>query len=181
MGLCDSKSCAAISDKVVGIADKIGRDRRNLIPILHAVQKEMGYVSEDAMEALAETLDMPVSAVHGTATFYTLFYTKPQGKYVVRLCDSPPCHIEGSRAVRQAVSKTLGISEGETSGDGTFSFEIVSCMGLCGVAPAMMVNDDVYGNLTPDAVPGILGKYKEAGAGAAGVSGNCYRNKKEGR
>ncbi len=87
---------------------------------------------------------------------------KPHGKNVIRLCDSPPCHIEGSKAIRDAISKALGVKPGETTEDGNFTFEIVSCMGLCGVAPAIMVNDDVYGNLTPEAVPSILAKYRAA-------------------
>ena len=144
------------------IIEKYGCDKRNLIPLLHDLQAEMGYLSPEIMETVAERLGTTVSQVHGVATFYTLFYTKPQGKYIVRLCDSPPCHIEGSKAVREALEKELGVSEGATTEDGSFSFEIVSCMGLCGVAPAMMVNDDVFGNLKPESVSEIIGRYKEA-------------------
>lgn len=145
------------------IIEKYDSDKRNLIPLLHDLQRELGYLSPEVMETVAERLDTTVSQVHGVATFYTLFYTKPQGTNIVRLCDSPPCHIEGSKGIREAVSNYLGISEGETTEDKLFSFEIVSCMGLCGVAPAIMVNDDVYGNLKPEMVAGILGKYKEGG------------------
>lgn len=161
MGSCNSKSCAESAAAVAVAVEKCGRDKRNLIPILHELQKSVGYVSTEAMETVAMELGIPVSQVHGTATFYTLFYTEPQGKYLVRLCDSPPCHIEGSKAVREAISKELGIKPGETTADRNFTFEIVSCMGLCGVAPAIMINDDVYGNLTPEAIPSILAKYKE--------------------
>lgn len=162
MGLCNSKSCADCEAVVVGVIDKYGSDKRNLIPILHDIQREMGYVSPEAMETVAARLGTTASQVHSVATFYTLFYTKPQGKYMVRLCDSPPCHIEGSKAIREALSKELGISAGETTEDGNFTFEVVSCMGLCGVAPAIMVNDDVYGNLKPEMIAGIIAKYKEA-------------------
>ncbi len=130
--------------------------------MLHDLQDCLGYLSPEVMETVAERLGTTVSQVHGVATFYTLFYTKPQGRHIVRLCDSPPCHIEGGKKVRDAIAKELGVSQGETTEDGSFTFEIVSCMGLCGVAPAVMVNDDVYGNLTPEMIPGILGKYKEA-------------------
>ena len=159
MGSCNSKGCVECEAAVVEIIDKCGRDAHNLIPILHGLQTSMGYVSSEAMETVAAELGIPVSQVHGTATFYTMFYTKPQGRNVIKLCDSPPCHIEGSKAIRDAVSKAVGVKPGETTEDGNFSFEIVSCMGLCGVAPAIMVNDDVYGNLTPEAIPAILGKY----------------------
>ncbi len=162
MSSCNSKSCADCAAVVNSIIEKYGNDRRNLIPILHELQKDMGYISEEAMEIVADKLGTTVSQVHGVATFYTLFYTKPQGKYIVRLCDSPPCHIEGSKRIRQAIAEELGIEPGNTTEDGQFTFEIVSCMGLCGVAPAMMVNDEVYGNLTPEMIPAILGKYKEA-------------------
>jgi NADH-quinone oxidoreductase subunit E len=144
---------------IVQIIEKYDSDKRNLIPLLHELQDELGYLSPEVMETVAERLGTTVSNVHGVATFYTLFYTKPCGKNVVRLCDSPPCHIEGSSKIREAVASHLGISAGETTADGSFTFETVSCMGLCGVAPAIMVNDDVYGNLTPEMIPGILAKY----------------------
>lgn len=163
MGSCNSKGCCETA--VIEVIDKCGRAEGNLIPILHELQNTMGYLSAEAMETVAAELDVPVGQVHGTATFYTLFYLKPHGKNVIRLCDSPPCHIEGSKAIRDAVVKATGIKPGETTADGNFSFETVSCMGLCGVAPAIMVNDDVYGNLTPDAIPGILGKYAACSCG----------------
>lgn len=153
--------CGECAGTVSNIIEKYGSDKRNLIPILHDIQDAVGFVSPEVMEEVADALGVNVSQVHGVATFYTLFYTQQQGKYVVRLCDSPPCHIEGSKAVRDAVAKQLGVKPGETTEDGSFTFEVVSCMGLCGVAPAMMVNDDVYGNLKPDMIAGILGKYKE--------------------
>lgn len=161
MGSCNSNGCVECEAAIVEILDKCGRSERNLIPILHELQQSMGYISPEAMETVAAELDVPVGRVHGTASFYTLFYTKPHGKNVIRLCDSPPCHLEGSKGIREAVSKAIGVKPGETTEDGNFTFEIVSCLGLCGVAPAITVNDDVYGNLTPDAIPGIIGKYKE--------------------
>lgn len=158
MSCCDSNCVEAA---VTAIVDKYDCDASKLIPLLHDLQRELGYLSAEVMETVANRLGITAAQVHGVATFYSLFYTKPHGKYVVRLCDSPPCHIEGSKAVREAVARELGISEGDTTQDGNFTFEIVSCMGLCGVAPAMMVNDDVYGNLKPEMIPGILGKYRE--------------------
>ncbi|HOP79347.1 MAG TPA: NADH-quinone oxidoreductase subunit NuoE [Armatimonadota bacterium] len=133
----------------------------NLIPALHAVQAAAGYLSEEAMLEVAEWLNVPVSDVYGTATFYTLFATKPKGKYIVRLCDSPPCHIEGSNTIMAAITEELGIKPGETTEDGNFTFEIVSCLGLCGVAPAIMVNEDVYGNLSPEMIGDIFLKYRK--------------------
>ncbi|MGI6296226.1 MAG: NADH-quinone oxidoreductase subunit NuoE [Armatimonadota bacterium] len=161
MESCNSNSCVQCEAQVVAIVDKCGRTVSNLIPILHELQRSMGYISSEAMETVAAELGIPVGQVHGTATFYTLLYTKPQGKNIIRICDSPPCHIMGSGAILDAISKEIGIKPGETTADGNFTFEVVSCMGLCGVAPAIMVNDDVYGNLTADAIPSILSKYQE--------------------
>lgn len=159
MGSCNSNSCVGREAAVVEIVDKCGRDAHNLIPILHELQNSTGYISTGAMETVAAELGIPVSRVYGTVTFYTMFHTTPQGKNLIRLCDSPPCHIEGSKSVREAISGILGVEPGETTKDGNFTLEIVSCMGLCGVAPAIMINDDVYGNLTPDAIPDIISKY----------------------
>lgn len=136
------------------------RSRDNLIPVLHEIQARNGYLSDEAMEEVATWLDVPASEVYGTATFYTLFSTKPKGRYVIRLCDSPPCHIEGSKSIIAAIQDELGIEPGETTKDGNFTFELVSCFGLCGVAPAIMVNEDAYGNLQPEMMGDILDKYR---------------------
>ena len=161
MGSCNSNCCA--DSVIVSIIEKYDSDKRNLIPLLHDLQDELGYLSPEVMETVAERLDITSAQVHGVATFYSMFYTKPHGKNVIRLCDSPPCHIEGGNGIRKAISDELGVGVGETTEDGDFTFEIVSCMGLCGVAPAIMVNDDVYGNLKPEMVAGILGKYAANG------------------
>ncbi len=157
-----TQCCGECAVELAGIVEKYGADRRNLIPILHDVQRTYGHVSPETMQDIADLLGISVAQVHGVATFYTLFYTKPQGRHIVRLCDSPPCHIEGSKAIREAVGRELGVAEGETTDDGGLTFEIVSCMWLCGVAPAMMIDDDVYGNLKPEMIPGIIGKYRDS-------------------
>jgi NADH:ubiquinone oxidoreductase subunit E len=85
------------------------RKKDNLIPALHAVQSKLGYLPDEAMLEIAEWLNIPVSEVHGTATFYTMFATEPKGQYIVRLCDSPPCHIEGSSGIKSIIEKELGV------------------------------------------------------------------------
>lgn len=152
-------NCAKASSGLAIIIQSFNRDRGSLIPMLHAVQDSVGFLSPGAMEEVASWLSIPVSEVYGVATFYTLFATSPKGKHVIRLCDSPPCHLEGAQSIRHAIEKHLGIIEGETSNDGLFTLETASCIGLCGVAPALMINQDVYGNLSPDMIPGILDKY----------------------
>jgi NADH-quinone oxidoreductase subunit E len=160
---CPNCSVTGCSDPKAVIS-RFTRERGNLIPILHALQESIGYLSAECMDEAAVWLDIPVSEVYGTATFYTLFALKPQGKHVIRMCDSPPCHIEGSGAIRKAIEQGLGVNLGETTEDGLFTFQEVSCLGLCGVAPSMMINKDVYGNLTPEMIPNILKKYEEEGA-----------------
>ena len=175
---CNSGSCQ-LTAEITTIVERYDRDKRNLIPLLHDLQDALGHLSPEVMETVADQLGITSSQVHGVATFYTLFYTKPQGRYIVRLCDSPPCHIEGGKAIREIISKTLGIAPGQTTADADFSFEIVSCMGLCGVAPAIMVNDDVYGNVTPESVEGILNRYKEADPARWGGISESRPQKKE--
>lgn len=156
---CPHCGCDSTSDYKL-IIQNFDRVRGNLIPLLHALQDEFGYLSSEAMEETGAWLDVSLSDVYGTATFYTLFSLKAKGKHIIRYCDSTPCHIEGSKAIRDALENALGISTGETTCDGLFTLEKVSCIGLCGVAPAIMVDQDVYGNLTPEIIPAILGKYK---------------------
>ena len=161
----DSKecpNCSRASKDARELIRSFDSDQGNLIPILHALQDRFGYLTSEAMEEVAEWLSIPASEVYGTATFYTLFATKPLGQHVVRLCDSAPCHIEGSKTIRKVLEEHLKVCVGETTRDGLFTLEIVSCFGLCGVAPAIMVDEDVYGNLTPDSIPQILAKYRPA-------------------
>ena len=153
---CSQTTLADIRDCV----RQFGREQGNLIPILHSLQSRNGYLTAEALEEVAVWLDIPASEVYGTATFYTLFAVKQHGEHVIRLCDSPPCHIEGATSIKKAIEAHLGVSEGETTDDGTFTIEAVSCIGLCGVAPAIMIDEDVYGNLTPEMIAAILGKYQ---------------------
>ncbi|MBP6965663.1 MAG: NADH-quinone oxidoreductase subunit NuoE [Armatimonadetes bacterium] len=159
--MSSGQKCAECSADVKTIVARHNAFRGNLLPILHDVQAKFGFLPEHAMQEVADGLDIPVSEVYGTATFYTLFSTSRRGQYVVRVCDSAPCHIEGSKAIIKAITDELGIKNGETTEDGKFTLEHVSCFGVCGVAPAIMVNDEVHGNLTPEMIPGILGSYAE--------------------
>jgi len=90
---------------------------------------------------------IPVSDIKGTASFYSMYSFIPRGKYIITICESPPCHILGAQTIFDAVEIKLGINKGETTTDGLFTLEGTSCLGICGVAPAMMINDDAYGNL----------------------------------
>ncbi|MBN1478743.1 NADH-quinone oxidoreductase subunit NuoE [candidate division KSB1 bacterium] len=134
-----------------------------LIYILKDVQKEYGYLSDVVLTHVAKKVNIPLSEIYGVATFYSLFTTKPKGKYIVRCCNNAPCHVKGSKEVLEAIKKYLGLEMTETTACGTFTLEFTSCLGLCAVAPVMMINDDVYGNLTPEKAVAILKDYKMKG------------------
>ena len=147
--------------QVEKIIERHGRDSGRLIPILQETQKELGYLPEEAMLQIAEALNIPVGKVFGVATFYTLFATAPKGRYIVRICESAPCHIRGAEEIVAALEEELAIGPGQTTPDGLFTLEHTSCLGVCGVAPAIMINDEVYGNLTPEKVREIINQYRE--------------------
>lgn len=144
---------------VAEIVARIGSTPDSLIPVLHETQKAFGHLTEEAMRHIADRLSVPYSKVYGVATFYSLFTTKPKGANIIRLCESAPCHINGAPQVLDAIKEELGIGVGDTTADGKFTLEFSSCLGVCGVAPAIMINDTVYGNLTPEKVKEVLRGY----------------------
>ncbi|MGC8971335.1 MAG: NADH-quinone oxidoreductase subunit NuoE [bacterium] len=137
--------------------------RENILLILHELQnsKPNQFLSKEDIEGVARYLGLPISKVYETATFYGLFSTKPRGKYIVRVCASTPCHVEGAEEIIKTLEETLGIKLGETTEDGLFTLEEVSCLGICGVAPAMMINEEAFGNLTSERAIEIINSFRE--------------------
>lgn len=135
-----------------------GRDGA-LIDVLHQTQDVYGYLPEEAMTMIAEGLNLSLSKVYGVATFYSLYSLKPKGKHIIRLCESAPCHLRGAMDVLQTIEDELSLKAGQTTEDNRFTLELTSCLGVCGVAPAMMIGDRVYGNLTPEKIKEILRSY----------------------
>jgi NADH-quinone oxidoreductase E subunit len=133
--------------------------RGNLLPMIRKAQDKSRHVSAKFMARTADSLDLSVSEVYGVATFYSFISTKPLGKNVIRVCKSVPCYLKGSHMILQIIEDRLGIKPGETTRDKKFSLELTNCIGACDQAPAMMVNQDVYGNLTPGKITRILKKY----------------------
>jgi len=131
-----------------------------LMPVLQEAQDIFGCVSLDVQEYIADALDTTLSEVYGVATFYSQFSLQPKGKYVVGVCLGTACYVRGSQKVLDRVEKELGIKVGETTKDGMFTLQATRCLGACGLAPVMMINDEVYGRLTESEVPSILEKYK---------------------
>lgn len=147
-----------------GIKEIIQRYRGvsgGLIPALHELQRLCGnYLPEEAVKRLADGLNVPFSQAYGVTTFYTMFSAAPRGQNIIRACESPPCHLMGAESIIEILKDELGIKVGEATPDGRFTLELTSCIGVCGVAPAIMINEEVYGNLTRDKIPEILKKYK---------------------
>ncbi len=143
---------------VADIVEKHGNNRENLLAILHDLQDASGDHSlhREDLSDLARLMGLPVADIVGTASFYSLFSLEPRGRHIIRLCESPPCYIQGSENLLRAMEKRLGITVGQTTGDRLFTLETTSCLGVCGVAPAMMVDDVVYGNLTEEKAAGIV-------------------------
>ena len=137
-----------------------GRERENLLALLEAEQGKSGYLSEEFLTEVANSLTLPIGEVYGVATFYSFLSTKPLGRNVIRVCKSVPCHLKNCQMIIRIVEKELGIAPGETTPDGRFSFELANCIGACDKAPAMLVNNDVYGNLTPGKIAQVLKSYE---------------------
>ncbi len=137
-------------EKVCAILDRYGRQPRKLIPILQAVQDEYRYLPQEVLTYVATALDVPPARVFGVATFYAHFALEPKGKYVVRLCDGTACHVKQSIPILEALRKRLNLSEEKkTTPDMLFTVETVACLGACGLAPVMVINEEVHGQMTP--------------------------------
>jgi len=136
------------------------RGQEDLIVLLKEAQNKFGYVPEKAMAELAESLDIPINDVYGVATFYSFLSIKSLGRNVIRVCQSLPCYLKNYQTIIESVGKEIGIKPGETTLDGRFSLQLTNCIGACDKAPAMMINHDVYGDLTPGKISKILAEYK---------------------
>lgn len=143
------------------IADHVGQPGA-LIPVLHGAQEIFGYLPDDVQKRVADGLNVPLADVYGVITFYSLFSLEPRGKYTIGLCLGTACYVKGADAILEALEKELGVKPGHTSDDGLFTLVITRCLGACAMAPVMMIGEDVHGRLTPDKIPGILAKYRQA-------------------
>lgn len=132
----------------------------NILISLKRIQSKRGYIAENDIVEVAKSHGTSASDVYGVATFYSFLCVKPSGKYVIRICRSLPCHLKEGETVRKRLIEILGIEPGETTADGRFTLELTNCIGACDVAPAMLVNDELRGNLSVDNLPAILDQYR---------------------
>jgi NADH:ubiquinone oxidoreductase subunit E len=131
-----------------------------LLPVLEKAQEACGYVPIEALEIIADGLELPLSKVAGTAGFHSFLSSEKYGRHVIRMCKSAPCHVNGAAATLQALEDALGIKVGETTPDGRFTLQTSACFGVCDRAPAVMVNDKVFGPVFSEDVPGILASFE---------------------
>jgi NADH:ubiquinone oxidoreductase subunit E len=141
------------------LADQYGRCRENLLPILQGVVEREKYLSDSVMIDIARELDIPAAEVFGTATFYSFLDYKKRGKFVIRMCKTITCSMKGKNQILLAIESMLKIGVGETTPDKKFSLLETNCLGWCHKAPAMLINDEVYTDLTPEKVREILSEY----------------------
>ena len=131
-----------------------------LIPVLQEAQGAYGFLPKDIISRIADTLKIPVSQVYGVVTFYSQFHLNPRGRNIIRVCQGTACHVRGAKAVLKALDDELRIAPGQTTTDERFTLETVACLGACGLAPVLMINDDTHGRLTPETVCKLLDRYQ---------------------
>ena len=148
-----------IQSLIKDLADQYGRKRESLLPIMQAVVEQENFLSEYSMVEIAREVDIPASEVYGTATFYSFIETKPAGRFIIRICKTITCAMKGKNQVLFAIQDMLKIKLGETTPDKRFSLLETNCLGWCHKAPAMLINNEVFTELTPEKVREILTVY----------------------
>lgn len=146
--------------KLDAIIEKYKDTRGALIPVLHEAQDVYGYLPLEVQRVIAEKLDIPLAEVYGVVSFYTQFSINPKGKYQINVCMGTACYVKGANEILDKFKTRLSIDVGECTEDGLFSLEACRCIGSCGLAPVVTINDDVYGKLIADDVDGIIDKYE---------------------
>lgn len=131
-----------------------------LMPILHEAQHIFGAIPIEVQKVISEKLNVPMAEIYGVVTFYSQFTLEPKGKYLIGVCLGTACYVRGAQQLVDKIAELTGVSVGKTSADGKFSLEATRCIGACGLAPVLTVNEDVYGRLVLDDIPGIVEKYQ---------------------
>ncbi len=161
------KAQAALPQEVVAkiaiIRARSPHPESELIGVLHAVQEAYGHLAPDHLDAVAQLLQVPAAKVSGVANFYHFFRLVPRGQYMISVCMGTACYVKGAEDVVERIRQELGIDFGESTEDGLFTLQASRCLGTCGLAPVVMINDDVHGKVTPEQVPALLRQYAEQG------------------
>jgi len=159
----ESEVTAIVQDAI----DKHGKKRDALIPILSEVNSKLGYIPAEAFHEIRRQMHDPSeqvyvaeSQLYALASFYDMLSTKPRGEHVIKFCENAPCHVVGGKAVWDALKEKLELNNGETTPDSKWTLVTISCLGLCSVGPVLLIDDDMYGNVTVEQIPDILGRYE---------------------
>lgn len=147
-------------EKLEHVIDENKNKQGALMPILHETQELFGYIPEEAQKRISEVLNIPLAEIYGVATFYSRFTLKPRGENTISVCLGTACYVKNAKGVLDRLKEELKIEAGDTTDDGKFTLEATRCLGCCGLAPVMMINEEVYGKLVPDDIPEILRKYQ---------------------
>jgi len=146
--------------KIQEIIAQYGNKQGGIIEAYHAVQKEYNYLPNEAVTEAAKVFGVSEAQAYGVATFYSYLAVEPRGKYIIRMCESAPCHVAGADEVIKAIESELGIKVGETTADGKFTLELTECIGQCQATPVITVNSEPIFDVTPQQIPEILKAYK---------------------
>lgn len=160
----EARSKRALPEEIVNYIAECRRDEHPesyLIAILHKVQGHFGYLGVEQMDAVAQLLQVPATKVSGVATFYHFFRLKPRGQFIINVCLGTACYVKGAESLLSRLKEELGVDLGETTKDGIFTLQASRCLGTCGLAPVVMIDDEVHGKVRPDQIPVLLQKYRE--------------------
>ncbi|MDK2800963.1 MAG: NADP-reducing hydrogenase subunit HndA [Clostridiales bacterium] len=162
--MSEQKCCTCTNEKeqeqkLYEVIKKYKGTKGALIPVLHEAQEIYGYLPLKVQKIISKELNVPLTEIYGVITFYTQFSLNPKGKYKIGVCLGTACYVKGAGAIIDKIKEKLGIHVGECTEDGKFSLDATRCIGACGLAPVMTINDDVYGKLTVDDIEEILEKY----------------------
>ncbi|HEY3379049.1 MAG TPA: NAD(P)H-dependent oxidoreductase subunit E [Armatimonadota bacterium] len=158
---CGEETDAEKRARITEIIDEFAGRDGNLIQVLHLVQGVYGYLPMDIQQLIAERLDLPLSEVYGVSSFYSFFTTQPRGKYTIRVCLGTACYVRGGAKILKRLSEMLAVEVGGTTSDRKYTLEVMRCMGACGLAPAIMINDEVMRQVNPDKLAQILARHCE--------------------
>jgi NADH-quinone oxidoreductase subunit E len=157
-----SKAAATATESVVDeVLERYPSLPSSLISVLEDLQEELRYLPEDVLDRVAAELQVPRAQTFHVATFYKTFSLKPRGRHLVSICRGTACHVQGAQKIADMLERELGIPDGETTQDGLFTMQSVRCLGCCSLAPAVMIDREVYGGVTPAALRKILGGYRK--------------------
>lgn len=156
-----SSTESPVKDKTfLELIEELPPKRESVIPALQKIQKSRGYLPEDALETIADYTDTPLANVTGIATFYSQFYLEPQGEHTIKVCQGTACHIKGADNILDELKRELDVTAGEVTADGKFTLTNVRCLGACSLAPVIMVDENVHGNLSPEEAIDVLEEYE---------------------